>query len=659
MTATGPMDSSAPPNLDGPMAETAAAPPSAIIAPAAMPVTAEAPPPAKAPLPMAKRRFTVTTVGLPPTAQDLGGEADMVSVVNDPRIPVPKSKKWNFYLRGFIRAPLRFSVGPRTDLTSGNQWHTPAHVPGMNYDDWGFTGLVARPQASFYLTALTKYASAHLIVATENFPDSGYANLVKTGGITQGYVTLRHPDLFGETGGLAWTVGAFSNRYGNAGPNGWSSGYYGTYLFGRTHVAGSTLTTSLELPGNIDLDLEGGFGAKLDVTPYIGLDHIPEPPMAPYLPQQGVVAMGSNFISHGHFALGFLNSIKVSGHYLRSWSSGDCGTSQPCPMAVLNGIGFREGTRVPDIYMNIFGGDRRFDHKTYGNGYIGYSKVQGQNLYSLANGIEVIHGDGGMSFAQNYFGALQWQPKMVGKDQNETIPPNFYAGPKNDTGNVQTVLFQYQIKASSFFGRNLGMPDEGLTRGKHDIALAIFGMYNRVSYTKCTANSIVNAASPIPRPNLNVLQPSQAVLPIDNCSSHTTMAYDKLKVGADLNLMLSRNIAIGTRFDRVMPTGWGSSGDSYSAISPRLFFRTGWISREYIMVGYTRYLYASDDGLRAYGLGTGTTPYKYMDADKNVGNYPTYSSPYPFGGFASDYLTQIDRRKPDPNLFTMTAVVAF
>ena len=36
-------------------------------------------------------------------------------------------------------------------------------------------------------------------------------------------------------GGLAWTVGSFSNRYGNAGANQTSSGYYGTYLFGRTH----------------------------------------------------------------------------------------------------------------------------------------------------------------------------------------------------------------------------------------------------------------------------------------------------------------------------------------------------------------------------------------------------------------------------------------
>ena len=51
-----------------------------------------------------------------------------------------------------------------------------------------------------------------------------------------------------------WTMGGFSNRYGNAGPRQQSSGYYQTQLFGRTHVLGEALTADIQLGDELKPD---------------------------------------------------------------------------------------------------------------------------------------------------------------------------------------------------------------------------------------------------------------------------------------------------------------------------------------------------------------------------------------------------------------------
>jgi hypothetical protein len=118
---------------------------------------------------------------------------------------------------------------------------------------------------------------------------------------------MKAPDLFAGRGGLAWTVGSFSNRYGTAGPEQQSSGYYGTYLFGRTHVAGESLTADIDLNDKMELILEHGFGAKLEVVPWINPGATVPGPMAPYLPDQGPVPQGSTYVHHAHAALQMSN----------------------------------------------------------------------------------------------------------------------------------------------------------------------------------------------------------------------------------------------------------------------------------------------------------------------------------------------------------------
>src|SRR5262249_4103319 len=153
-------------------------------------------------------------------------------------------------------------------------------------------------------------------LASSAFLDTGYPNLDQIGGISQAYLTLKFPTAFGVWGGLAWTVGSFSNRYGNAGPNQTSSGYYATYLFGRTHVMGEDLTADVDLNDDVELVLEHGLGAKIDVTPLLGTYAF----QPSYFPGQGHAAHGSNFLHHAHAGILVNRWLQFGAHYLTSWT---------------------------------------------------------------------------------------------------------------------------------------------------------------------------------------------------------------------------------------------------------------------------------------------------------------------------------------------------
>ena len=115
-----------------------------------------------------------------------------------------------------------------------------------------------------------------------------------------------------------------------------------------------------------------------------------------------------------------------------------------------------------------------------------------------AGGIEVIHGVDGLGFKQNYFG-----PSQSGRQAYYQTNPG---ASRDDSGKVDTVLFQSLVRLAPLMGKPRGGPDVGL---------GIFGMYNH----------------------------------IDSPSNK----QDRLKFGADLNVMPLSFMAAGVRFDRVMP----------------------------------------------------------------------------------------------------------
>ena len=210
-----------------------------------------------------------------------------------------------------------------------------------------------------------------------------------------------------------------------------------------------------------------------------------------------------------------------------------------------------------------------------GSGYVGYSHIDASGILPLAGGIEVIHGVDGVGFKQNYFGPLN--PLVNYYQANPTAP-------REDSGKVDTVLFQSLVRLAPLLGHPRGGPD---------VALGLFGMYNHISVTGGTTQ-------------------------------------DRLKFGADLDVIPLSFMALGLRFDRVMPDG-PHSGVAYSAISPRLIFHTNWLSREYVIVSYTRYVYGADV------------------------TYASYTAPVTsFTALVPPALAA-----PDPNLVVVSAVISF
>lgn len=443
---------------------------------------------------------------------------------------------WTFRMAGYVRAPLRIGFGPRNDGTSGTELHTPPRIVGLSSGKWDYIGLAPNPSASLYLTYGNPLVSANVIFSSNTLSDGGYMNLDHTGGINQAYITLKYPDLFGTAGGVALTAGGFSIRYGNAGPRGTSSGHYGTYLFGRTHVVGETLSANVDLTPDLQLIVEDGLGAKLEEVPFMfnTLDRVSSdptersfpaggPPANDFLPSNGKGPPGSDFLHHAHAGVIYEDWLRFNVHYLTSWTPND------------NSVILARNS--PEGRVTVTGAELHIDDDVLGNGFIGYSHLKGENLEAVADALQVVHGSDGRGIKEDYFG---------GKDRLLNYTPN------NSWGTVDTVLFEYLNGIGSFVEHPLGM---------RDIKFSIYSMLS-------------HARSPI-RNHDDPLQQD-----IDQ---------NMLKYGAELEFILPRYVAIGFRADRVMPNVDDTS-DAYTALSPRVIVYSRPKSREYIVIDYTHFI---------------------------------------------------------------------
>jgi hypothetical protein len=474
-----------------------------------------------------------TSIGLDPTAPDFGAEADLVSSANDGTANI-KPKRWTFVGHLFLRAPLRIGIGPSTSVlnmvgqNSSDQLHSPPHVVGADNTDWNSVGLDPSPTGSLYLSMGNAIVSGTIIIASGTFFDSGYKQLDQMGGISQAYVTMKFSDLFGSRGGLALQAGAFSNRYGLPGPHQNSSGYYNTYLFGRTHVVGEAVTFDYDLTDHVELVVEDGFGSKIEVVPWLQ-----RPVATPYLPDQGPTPQGSNFVHHAHAAILVDDWLQVGAHFMTSWTPNDLQAS----------TGFVPGGQSG--HMHVYGGEVHLDLPRFGSAYVGYSRINAVRVLALADGIQVIHASNGVGLTRNYLNpAFNYVYPPIGS-QVTAMPP----GTVGDSGDIDTVMFQYMVRLARLFD----LPATG-----RDLTLAVYGMFNHVNAPMLPSGS-----------------------------------QDKFKFGAEAEFAAFRYLSGGLRFDRVMPNG-GNADVAYTALSPRLILHTSWLSREYIILSYTRFFLGSN-----------------------------------------------------------------
>ncbi len=475
-----------------------------------------------------------STVGLAPSATDLGSEADILGAGEEKE--VAELRRWQYRLKASLRAAARVGYGPRqtpimTSAESGYELHAPPRVPGLSSGDWNYIGVAPSSSVKLYVNASNPLVSANISLSGQPPYDAGFKNLADMGWFLDAYLTLKFPTVFGNRGGLAWTVGSFGNRYGTAGPK--STGYYGTYLFGKTHTLQEVLTADIDLTDHVELILEHGIGAKTEVIPFqLGTVDNPrtayDPPgvAAPageFFQGQGASPRGSNFVNHAHASLEFDYWLRFGAHYLSSWSPNDASYATG------------SGTAQPESRLTIYGGDVHLD-VAFCNGYLGFSRADMDNIVPLDNGVQAIHGTRGTDYKKVYF-----------RDPEQPLAPE----QANNTGTVDTLLTQYILKLGNVIGSG------------PDIDLAVFGMYAHVD------------------------APAK---PADNIEQ---LDLDKLKFGGEAQIGLLRFMSVGFRADRVMPF-MGHSGYSYTALSPRLTLYSKRESKEYIIVNYTHYDYGSD-----------------------------------------------------------------
>ncbi|HEY4186866.1 MAG TPA: hypothetical protein VGP07_17455 [Polyangia bacterium] len=539
---------------------------------------------------------------------------------------------WKFDFHGYARAPLRASWGPPTPAVQpsiynympttgmpaaamvptgsssapcpiqspcvppGTQLHAYPRVPGYLYTTWEYTNTTPGPWAQLNFTYGNSRTSMTVIVDAYNQTDGGYRNVQAQQGIDQVFLTMNFPGLFGDYGSLVWNLGSFQNRYGAAGK--YDGGMYETYLFGRTHTAGSTWTanfSNLDDNGSFAVTAEAGVGSKLDTVPFLNnalYQVFQNQPIAQnngspylsdrnpdYLPYAGPVPQGSTFIAHGHLGVKYKSLVQLGAHYIFAWTPDDNWS----PINSGNLVDVNEVQ--PRHYgptqgsMAIAGGEVRIDSPEFGYFYAGVSHIDARNINALADSIEVLHSYGGYQFKQNFFGNTFNQHTGV------------YNGPENESGKVTTIEAQYSFS----FGQYARYPESFWGDGV-DLVITPFMMLSIVDSKP--ADVAVNGAPATAVAGRVVGDPTRATT--------WDMSTKKLKFGGDVYYTPYSWLGVGFRYDMVKPDmdaaysrtpgNPGGSELDFQVFTPRIVFRTQFVTHEAISLTYSHYI----NGIGAY-----------------------------------------------------------
>jgi hypothetical protein len=524
----------------------------------------ETPPPAAAPAPAEKKPRTAGPgLSLSPETPQVGGR--VTSPAEPPPVVAPEpSAEWKFEVTGYFRAPMRFSWGPATTSPgpdpntgdplppslAGTQLRTPPMVPDANYIDWRYTNSFVGPWTELNFKYGNDRVKAQVQIASYNLTDPGYRRLESNLGINQAFMTLLWPELGNnENLHLTLTVGGFTNRYGAAGR--YDAGKYETYLFGRTHVAGATVNIAWDQSDDLTLQFEGGGGAKLEPIPYYGApgpSNEPRTSLPAWEPYPGPRPQESGFVAHAHLGavikrqwiLGlhfidvFANDNERSTSYAQMTFDTNCTPGNAATAPAVCGRAYNE----PRPRIMVYGLDVKQLHQWIGDGYLGFSILDARNAIYLGDAIEVIHSFGGWQLHDNYFG-----------------PPG---GTDTVSGKIYSFLFQYSLS----IGQLLWHPQAFWGQGP-DLIITPFLMYNHVA--------------------------------IDTAAVGTNANYNnknKLKFGVEATYMGLDWLGAGFRFDSVQPD-LDDSTQNFSVFSPRLIFRTAFVTHEQIMLQYSHYFASS------------------------------------------------------------------
>jgi hypothetical protein len=486
---------------------------------------------------------------------------------------------WRFTWHGYLRAPMRIGMSDRPSCPSGSMpgtavnqsgkvlgasdtiaglpvtgiacagpgqagtsFHTPM-VPDDQYLAWSYANQLPKDWTEVFLNYGNDQVVGTVGLQGFGFTDAEYNhNYAAQFGISQGYVTITPqlpvPNLKAEI-----KVGSFWNKYGMAGQ--YDAGKYDTYLFARTHMMGEVIKGEYKT-GAWRFRLEDGFGTKSEQIA-VGNPIAPAPMVAT---SGGVTAEGMpgfSLLHHAHAGFSYKELLDVNFHYLAGWSQDD-------RIATTTNGGLAGGQEtIMGAEAHVWGG-------AFGNFYLGYATIDAQQVEYVAPILETVHSMGGG-------GAPQGGSSFF-FDQGYGIIDNYLgycascASPKDQgTGRIQTVEAQYDMSFGGLY-RKL-TTGAGFWGDGSDMTLSLFMMYNAID------------------------------------TRDGTMPTQKLKYGADFLYTPLKWFGIGIRLDEVNPnlTNDGSTANQnqdFTAIGPKLVFKSKFITHEEIIANWVHYTYAKN-----------------------------------------------------------------
>ncbi|HVJ19322.1 MAG TPA: hypothetical protein VM686_28075 [Polyangiaceae bacterium] len=201
----------------------------------------------------------------------------------------------------------------------------------------------------------------------------------------------------------------------------------------------------------------------------------------------------------------------------------------------------RVSSSLADGRIDVLGADLRLTLGHFGHFYLGGSYTNADRSRTVGRVIEILNAPGGKGLMDNYLG-----PQSAG------------------TGKLVTIGGQYDLSV----GRLLRYPTP-FAGDAPDIVVSLFGMLTNVESDDVTQG-------------------------VDPTTGETFSLYDgvrKMKFGAEASYSFLAWLAASARFDHVNPN---SENDKfrYTAISPRVIFRSGWNAHDQVVLQYTRFLYS-------------------------------------------------------------------
>jgi hypothetical protein len=252
---------------------------------------------------------------------------------------------------------------------------------------------------------------------------------------------------------------------------------------------------------------------------------------------------GFTLLNHLHAGASYKQVLDFNAHYFVAWAQD---------------ARYNTGAEasVPDGKEDVAGVEARLTGGVVGELYVGYSHIGAQHVQEVGPALEVIGSLGGSAGGNPYNGANGLMDNYLGQC-SQCTPTQV------GTGHIDTALVQYDYHFGLLW-RKLQNPNAGFWGDGPDVSLSLFAMYTAVSSTDTS--------------KINPLLGD---------------GVKKLKWGGDLVVTPISWMGVGARFDLVQPSSLDAH-ESFGVLSPKIIFRSKFVTHEEITAQYSHYFYGSD-----------------------------------------------------------------